>query len=46
LILEGQGQARSHLKFNNHWSPEWGPVHSQLGPGPTTNHNKKIDSGY
>ena len=27
LILEGQGQARSHLKFNPSWSHEWGPVH-------------------
>jgi hypothetical protein len=26
LILEGQGQARSHLKFNVPWSHEWGPV--------------------
>jgi hypothetical protein len=26
-ILEGQGQARSHLKFiNPSWSHEWGPV--------------------
>ena len=28
LILEGQGQARLHLKFNPSWSYEWGPVHS------------------
>ena len=28
LILEGQGQARSHLKSNAPWSHEWGPVHS------------------
>ncbi len=27
LILEGQGQARLHLKFNPSWSYEWGPVH-------------------
>jgi transposase-like protein len=27
LILEGQRQARSHLKFNPSWSHEWGPVH-------------------
>ena len=26
LILEGQGQARSHLKSNVPWSHEWGPV--------------------
>src|SRR5208337_4912765 len=26
LILEGQGQARLHLKFNPSWSYEWGPV--------------------
>ena len=26
LILEGQRQARSHLKFNPSWSHEWGPV--------------------
>src|SRR5208283_3718287 len=26
LILEGQGQARLHLKFNDPWSHEWGPV--------------------
>src|SRR5208283_455506 len=28
LILEGQGQARLHLKFNPSWSYEWGPVHT------------------
>jgi hypothetical protein len=28
LILEGQGQARLHLKSNDPWSHEWGPVHS------------------
>src|SRR5271163_3892354 len=28
LILEGQGQARLHLKFNPSWSYEWGPVQS------------------
>jgi hypothetical protein len=28
LILEGQGQARLHLKPNPSWSHEWGPVHS------------------
>jgi hypothetical protein len=27
LILEGQRQARSHLKFNPSSSHEWGPVH-------------------
>jgi hypothetical protein len=27
LILEGQGQARLHLKSNDPWSHEWGPVH-------------------
>ena len=27
LILEGQGQARLHLKSNAPWSHEWGPVH-------------------
>ena len=26
LILEGQGQARSHLKSNVPWSHKWGPV--------------------
>src|SRR6202050_5276097 len=26
LILEGQRQARSHLKFNPSWSHEWDPV--------------------
>ena len=26
MILEGQGQARLHLKFNPSWSYEWGPV--------------------
>ena len=25
-ILEGQGQARLHLKSNPKWSHEWGPV--------------------
>ena len=29
LILEGQRQARSHLKFNPSWSHEWGPVQIQ-----------------
>src|SRR6202030_747435 len=28
LILEGQRQARLHLKFNDPWSHEWGPVQS------------------
>ena len=28
LILEGQGQATSHLKSNVPWSHEWGPVHA------------------
>ena len=28
MILEGQWQARSHLKFNPSWSHEWGPVQS------------------
>ena len=32
LILEGQRQARSHLKSNVPWSHEWGPV--QPGPAP------------
>ena len=27
LILEGQRQVRLHLKFNDPWSLEWGPVH-------------------
>jgi hypothetical protein len=27
LILEGQRQARLHLKFNDPWSRKWGPVH-------------------
>ena len=26
MILEGQGQARLHLKSNDPWSHEWGPV--------------------
>ena len=26
MILEGQRQARLHLKFNDPWSHEWGPV--------------------
>jgi hypothetical protein len=30
LILEGQGQARLHLKFNPSWSYEWGPVQSAV----------------
>src|SRR6202041_2253479 len=30
LILEGQRQARLHLKFNHPWSHEWGPVHAAL----------------
>ena len=30
LILEGQRQARSNLKFNPSWSHEWGPVQSLL----------------
>jgi hypothetical protein len=29
LILEGQGQARSHLKSNIPWSHEWGPVQAK-----------------
>src|SRR5208337_718216 len=29
LILEGQGQARLHLKSNPPWSHQWGPVHSE-----------------
>jgi 2OG-Fe(II) oxygenase superfamily len=28
ILLEGQGQARSHLKSNIPWSHEWGPVQS------------------
>src|SRR5208283_5230380 len=32
LILEGQGQARLHLKFNDPWSHEWGPVQSTSSP--------------
>ncbi len=27
LFLEGQGQARLHLKSKDPWSHEWGPVH-------------------
>ena len=34
LILEGQGQARSHLKSNVPWSHEWGPVQIQLSSRP------------
>ena len=30
MILEGQRQARLHLKFNDPWSHEWGPVHFTL----------------
>jgi hypothetical protein len=30
LILEGQRQARLHLKFNDPWSHEWGPVQWDL----------------
>jgi hypothetical protein len=30
LILEGQQQARLHLKFNDPWSHEWGPVQMVL----------------
>jgi hypothetical protein len=26
LILEGQGQARLHLKSNHPWSHQWGPA--------------------
>ena len=42
LILEGQRQARLHLKFNDPWSHEWGPVHPALlrwlvGPQPRDN---------
>jgi putative transposase len=35
LILEGQRQARSHLKFNPSWSHEWGPVHLALDRNPS-----------
>jgi hypothetical protein len=28
--LKGQRQARLHLKFNDPWSHEWGPVHPTL----------------
>jgi hypothetical protein len=34
LILEGQRQARLHLKFNDPWSHEWGPVHSERDTSP------------
>lgn len=30
MILEGQRQARLHLKFNDPWSHEWGPVQAAL----------------
>src|ERR1700680_150186 len=33
LILEGQGQARLHLKSNHPWSREWGPVHAEQPAG-------------
>jgi len=33
LILEGQGQARLHLKSNDPWSYEWGPVQVAFDPG-------------
>src|SRR5208283_3496835 len=32
LILEGQGQARLHLKSNDPWSHEWGPVQPDQPP--------------
>ena len=32
FILEGQRQARLHLKFNDPWSHEWGPVQSTVRP--------------
>ena len=36
MILKGQGQARLHLKSNDPWSREWGPVQSaKSGPTPT-----------
>jgi uncharacterized membrane protein YfcA len=31
LILEGQRQARLHLKFNDPWSRKWGPVQLRHG---------------
>ncbi len=31
MILEGQGQARLHLKSIPSWSHEWGPVHTLAG---------------
>ena len=34
MILEGQRQARLHLKFNDPWSHEWGPVHTICRRGP------------
>src|SRR5208337_2067527 len=37
LILEGQGQARLHLKFNPSWSYEWGPVHSSNASSKSAN---------
>ena len=33
MILEGQGQARSHLKSNVPWSHKWGPVQTINNPG-------------
>jgi hypothetical protein len=32
LILQGQGQARLHLKSNTPWSREWGPVQRAVVP--------------
>ena len=43
LILEGQGQARLHLKSNPSWSHEWGPVH--ITSIATSDHRGGI-SGY
>ena len=34
MILEGQGQARLHLKSNRPWSHQWGPVHSRSRRSP------------
>ncbi len=38
LILEGQGQARSHLKSNVPWSHKWGPVQRPAPKSVITTH--------
>src|SRR4029077_18634239 len=43
LILEGQWQARLHLKFNDPWSHEWGPVQMDLKVGQKINFEMVMD---